>query len=254
MVEYSYPDENDQLTVQLIDREEPFEGYWEKSEEKALAHAEKFIDYTEARLLDVGCGEGRLFDRFKPYTDQIVGLEPDKDRRKSAIENTQTKDADIDISGRNFLEADFEKAFDIVLCSHVLQHVKTSNLNEFADRLRDNLVEGGLLIITASHSTQGSDVFMKSYSEQGNLKEEEVSEQEFNSLVTNEENILPAHLFTVESLRDILDGFDFKTVRVFHELHSRTFLDSLVFRDEWINLPLLKNRMGRDVMIVAQKN
>ena len=250
---YRYPDENDQLTVQLIEREEPYEGYWERSENEALSHAEKFIDRTEARILDVGCGEGRLFDRFEKYADEIIGIEPDKDRRKSAVKKAKRKEADIDISGLNFLEADFGEVFDIVLCSHVLQHVKTSDLSEFADRLRDNLVEGGLLILTTSHSTGRSDVFVKSYSEDAVLKEERVSEQEFNGLVTNDENVLPVHLFTIKNLEKLLEGFDFRTVRVFHELHSVTFLDSLVFRDKWINLPSLKKRVGRDVLVVAEK-
>jgi SAM-dependent methyltransferase len=250
---YWYPDENDQLTVRLIEREEPYEGYWERSEDEALSHAEKFIDRTEARILDVGCGEGRLFDRFEKYADGIIGIEPDKDRRNSAVKEAEVKETDIDISGRNFLEADFDQAFDIVLCSHVLQHVKTSDLDEFADRLRNNLVDGGLLILTTSHSAGRSDVFMKSYSEEGSLKEDEISERDFNSLVTNDENILPVHLFTIKNLEKLLEGFDFRAVRVFHELHSVTFLDSLMFRDKWVNLPFLKKRMGRDVLVVAEK-
>lgn len=253
MADYSYPDKGDHLTSQTIDREEPFEGYWERSENEVLSHAENFINQIEARLLDVGCGDGRLFNRFKDYADQIVGLEPDEDRRSSAIKKAEEIDTDIDVRGLDFLEADFEKAFDIVLCSHVLQHVKTSDLDDFAVRLRDNLVDGGLLILTTSHSTRRSDVFMKSYSENGSVKEDEVSEQEFNSLITNDKKILPVHLFTVASLKGLLNGFEFKSVHVFHELHNVTFLDSLVFRDEWINLPFLRKRMGRDVVIVAEK-
>lgn len=250
---YRYPDKDDRLTARFIDREEPYEGYWENSESEALSQAEKFVSGSDAHLLDIGCGEGRLFDRFEEYASSIVGLEPDTERKKLALQEAEGIDAEVDVRSQKFMEEDFDTAFDIVICSHVLQHIETSIISDFIDYLHHCLAEEGLLILTASHPTHKSDAFLKTYFEEGRLEEEKVSEQDFNSLVTNDENILPVHLFTVQNLEDLLEDFDLKTVRVFHELHSVTFLDSIIFRDKWINLPLLKKRTGRDVMIVAQK-
>lgn len=253
MTDYTYPDKGDSLTSQIIDKKEPFEGYWEKSENEVLSHAEKFIDQKDASILDIGCGEGRLFGRFKPYASKITGVEPDEARREKAVEEAESIEIDVDVRSEGFLDADFEEKFDIILCSHVIQHVNTSDLEDLALGLRKNLSEGGLLIITTSHSCSRNDIFMKSYFDNGPVEEEEVSEQEFNSLVINNENILPVHLFTLENLEILLKGFEFRSTRVFHELHSVTLLDYLIFRDKWINLPFLKKRMGRDVMVVAEK-
>lgn len=251
MSEYEYPDTDDRLTVRMIEEKEPYEGYWERSEEEVFSHAENFLTGEEISMLDIGCGDGRLFERFKTQVDEIKGLEPDPGRIEKAKD--RDTDMDVDLVSEGFLEADLQSEFDLIVCSHVLQHVETRNLERFAEKLYSKLEEEGILVITTSHSTLRDDIFLKSYLEDDVLIEERISEREFNSLITNDENILPVHLFTLDSLRSLLDRFDFKSTKVFHNLHRQTFLDTLVFRDRWANLPLLKRKMGRDVLVVAEK-
>ena len=78
---YIYPDKNDMLTMELIHQE--FDGvYWGKSEEDVLSHAMAAIDAIDGpkKLLDLGCGMGRLFEVFCPHVDYIQAVEPDKQR------------------------------------------------------------------------------------------------------------------------------------------------------------------------------
>lgn len=254
MSDYEYPDVDDRLTRELIDRKEPYPGYWEASENRVLSHAERFLNpEKKGRLLDIGCGDGRLLGKFDTYFGEIIGLEPDRDRLNKAKEGAGDLEASLELVNKTFLEADFEDTFDAVLCSHVLQHIQTSSIESFEAKIEDVLEQNGILILTTSHSGRKEDMFLKGYMEEGEFSEDKISEEEFNSLVTNDENVLPVHLFTIRNLRELLDGFRIKSVRVFHELHSRTFLDRMVFRDRWINIPGIRKRMGRDVMVVAEK-
>ncbi|MBO4360480.1 MAG: hypothetical protein J5822_06350, partial [Eubacteriaceae bacterium] len=70
MAEFSYPDENDRLTNELIHNDYDRE-YWHESEERILSDAEDYLIRTFGReelargaFLDLGCGTGRLIPRF----------------------------------------------------------------------------------------------------------------------------------------------------------------------------------------------
>ena len=83
-MKYNYPDKNDALTANLIDSE--FEDvYWMKSEDKVIEEAINAIKNLPERngkkkLLDLGCGMGRLIPVFAPYVNSITAVEPDHNR------------------------------------------------------------------------------------------------------------------------------------------------------------------------------
>ena len=82
---YQYPDKNDGLTVDLITR--TYDGvYWGESETALWDHVFPLLDAMAAprRLLNLGCGMGRLLPVFLPHTDSILGLEPDSERCAAA--------------------------------------------------------------------------------------------------------------------------------------------------------------------------
>ena len=100
-------------------------------EEFNLAHRARYtLSYLEqqnlvfegARILDVGCGEGSLLKEIKRRAPsiQIVGVEPDvafatfaRDYLKSNVYSTLAK-----------LSESGESAFDLIILSHVLEHVE----------------------------------------------------------------------------------------------------------------------------------
>lgn len=45
----------------------------------------KFVNFAEKRVLEIGCGEGRLIWKYAPETKQTVGIDPDHDALRVAI-------------------------------------------------------------------------------------------------------------------------------------------------------------------------
>jgi ubiquinone/menaquinone biosynthesis C-methylase UbiE len=48
----------------------------EKSERKVL---HKLVDFRDQRVLEVGCGEGRLTWEYARSAQQVIGIDPDPD-------------------------------------------------------------------------------------------------------------------------------------------------------------------------------
>ncbi len=40
----------------------------------------RFVDFANARVLEIGCGEGRLIWRYADAAQHVVGIDPDVDR------------------------------------------------------------------------------------------------------------------------------------------------------------------------------
>ena len=53
----------------------------------------------------------------------------------------------------DFIEHEFDRKFDVIFCSHVIEHQR--NVGDFLDRIYDVLSDGGILIISApNHSSE----------------------------------------------------------------------------------------------------
>jgi len=77
----------------------------------------KFADFTDRRVLEIGCGEGRLTWQYAKSTSATVGIDPDRDGLRAA-----RVDMPFDLQNKvHFACADardlpFSKAkFDIVI-------------------------------------------------------------------------------------------------------------------------------------------
>jgi ubiquinone/menaquinone biosynthesis C-methylase UbiE len=224
---YFYPDVDDKITNSLIKSKEPYKDYWKKSEDYALLFAEKIFERKYQRMLDLGAGGGRLTIKFSKYFNEITIIEPDKERFQKAKENIKRKN--INFIQTSFLSSKLSKDyFDVVICSHMIQHIKTKDITSTINKIRNTLKKNGILILLTNHSRKDYDVFTKLFLRNDIVKELKISENEFNSLITNRKMILPVHLFTMRTLKKILDNFSIIKSKVFH--------------------------FGRDVFIIARKN
>lgn len=155
---YRYPDEGDALTIALIHTESD-ETYWQASEEWVLGLAIQALQACGpvGRMLDLGCGMGRLLPVFSPYAKTLEGLEPDADRCAQAVQtaaglpNTTVRQGDF---------RDLSSMYDAVLCSHVLQHIPRADCVSLFRQLQAHTKPGALVIVTTTHTPGEADRFM----------------------------------------------------------------------------------------------
>src|SRR5687768_9410662 len=89
---YSYPDTGDKMIGEYIGDTEPWPGCWEESEQWVLKTVRRHIGALRSaakslRLLDAGCGTGRLLLQFQDLFQEIVGIDPDKSRLAETKKN-----------------------------------------------------------------------------------------------------------------------------------------------------------------------
>lgn len=95
----------------------------------------------DARVLDIGCGDGTLFQRFPGLFRAGVGIDP-------ALEcSVQTPTYRL-ISGTFPEQLEGETAFDVITLLAVLEHIPESHQPLFAEQLAEHLTKGGHLIVT----------------------------------------------------------------------------------------------------------
>lgn len=99
-----------------------------------------------AKVLDVGCGNGAHAATMREYGIDVVTID-NKPLNQLAVPEDRLKyfNAGQHIVD-DFMRHGFKKKFDVVWCSHVLEH--QVNPGMFIQRLVEFLKVGGLLVIT----------------------------------------------------------------------------------------------------------
>lgn len=210
---YTYPDQNDKLTIELINQE--FDGvYWGKSEEEVLTHAINAIDSIEGerKMLDLGCGLGRLFSTFAPHVDCIQALEPDKQRFIAAEKEAEDFDGKVSVKHGdiNVLKNDIQR-FQIVLMSHILQHIKEETIVEMLEGLEAKTEKDALLIVTTTHTTGENSLYFKEFWSENERKTMEIDKAEFEA-VFDEKDALPVCLFSQHAIKTIFERHGFEMI------------------------------------------
>ncbi len=106
---------------------------------KLLHFVEKFAQ-RNARVLDVGCGYGRYLVPLKKKGFDVLGV----DKNPKIIKENVEKGINC-ISLETFSEA--TSTFDIIICSHIIEHFCPEELLTFLNFYLSRLEKGGYLII-----------------------------------------------------------------------------------------------------------
>ena len=249
---------SDDIALTFVNSFEPYKGYWKKSEDYSLRLAESILKKRNTRkILDVGCGQGRLFERFSRQFQYVLGVDPDTVRVSRALEEVRRKGyANVEVKVGVIRDIELpENFFDAVFCCHVIQHMHTNKLQPFLKRTNQVLNEHGVLVLFFAHSKCKCDIFRQVFIKNDKIIWNEISEITFNTLIkSSKAKILPVRMFSIENLKQLLKSqFSILSIRVFNEFYPRNLLDNIVFRDHLINLPFLKYLFGGDVMIIAKK-
>lgn len=251
---YFYPDVGDINSLIYIENNEPYKGYWEKSENEVLKYFTEICKKKSNKtFLDIGTGNGSLLTRFEPYFKNITAIDPDEKRLAMAKEIFKGK-KNITFINQTLLNSKLKSnSFDVILCSHVIQLVRTPYLKDFVDKLYQVLKPGGKLVILTAHSRQNVDKYYKSFINYTDIKHEIITQEKFNLLRNNNENILPQHSFSIQNLRGLFSRFRILDTRVFHIMHKVNFVDRFCFRDDFYNLHPFKKKLGLDVYMLLKK-
>lgn len=237
---YTYPDKNDEITIAMINKieKQKGKGYWQKSELRIINKMIKTIKQLikkegKTSFLDSGCGDGRLTPKFEPYFDFITLLDPDAKRIKIA-KNLIKKEKFIDKVEFEVIPLEsinYNNKFDVILCSHVLQHVYTDNVSIILKNIKNALKTNGLFFITTCNSLKNDDYYTKQYLKNSHLIEKVITKEEFNYLI-NKNNVLPIHYFTKKNITNLLNNLefnilDFKTFHLKRDMYISASLEKL---------------------------
>jgi len=177
---FHYADQGDVLTDQLIQREyDP--DYWGRSEDAVLDRAVAAIRarfgeerMQSLRLLDLGCGEGRLIPRFAALLGSVTALEPDPERcagaaglvRKESLENAEV----LNLTGGEYRQKRPGERFDVVLCSHVFQHIGFETFAGILEDIRAMANPGALFLFTTTFTAGTENVYTAEFLSEGERK------------------------------------------------------------------------------------
>ncbi|MGE5473866.1 MAG: class I SAM-dependent methyltransferase [Ignavibacteriales bacterium] len=238
---YIYPDTNDTLITSFINEYEIEEGYWKRSEDYIIRLMKKYIkDYIPSSnrvLMDAGCGIGRLIPVFEKMFSKIYAVEPDNKRfldTKKTLDLFQLN-SKVECINTPIREVTTNQKFDIIICSHVIQHIPISEVETTIKKFNKLIAEDGILFILTSYSPYKEDYCTKQYISNSNFISENINEEEFERILNKETGVLPVRFYTKTSILRILYEFDFEIID-FKKYHK------------------IKNCKGfRDLLIVARK-
>ena len=97
-----------------------------------IVSCRNLIGSTYKSVLDIGSGHGMHTKVFRAIGMEVFQLD----------KYSETAEYKVD-----FIEHDFDKKFDIVFCSHVIEHQR--NVGNFLDKIFDVMNDDGLLLISA---------------------------------------------------------------------------------------------------------
>ncbi len=60
---------------------------WQDPDDSELRYFHEFVDVANQRVLEIGCGDGRLTWRYAAAAAQVVGIDPDADDLELALED-----------------------------------------------------------------------------------------------------------------------------------------------------------------------
>ena len=121
--------------------------YWEDAEDMYDPVADRvdnpleilyeYINSTDSKILDVGCGSGNLLQKFhkKGYTD-LYGTD---------LGYIEKKGQDINFKKGDIYNIPFDKKFDVIISTHVLEHLY--DINKAVASLVNSLEDEGILYL-----------------------------------------------------------------------------------------------------------
>ncbi|MCA1607710.1 MAG: class I SAM-dependent methyltransferase, partial [Acidobacteria bacterium] len=139
--------------------------------------------------------------------------------------------------------------FDLIVCSHVIQHVPTAELAPLLRRLYELTAQGGTLLLAYSRAPVGCDRFGIDRIEDGVIRSLPLTREQFDAAFSGDG--LPIRYFDPVSLARQAHkvGWEETWSWTYHVLDNFGVLDSYIDRDELVNdVGPLRQQLGRDML------
>ncbi|MFD8499042.1 class I SAM-dependent methyltransferase [Amycolatopsis sp. NPDC059657] len=250
---YRYPDTGDRVTASFIAQHEPYDGYWRASEDAALTRLagklEALGDREHVRALDAGCGEGRLLPWIAKFAARITAADPDPERL-AAAKNAKLPEATQVAFEVSPITGVRGGPFDLIMCSHVIQHVPTAELQPLLDGLRAVAAPGASLVLSFSRAPFGRGGYSIDRISPDGVRSEHVGQSRFDEALASGE-ALPVRLVDPEQLTAMAAdaGWAPEWDWTYHVLDDLGVVDEHTDRDELVNAaPALRRQLGRDMV------
>jgi len=210
---YKYPDIDDRNFYGNIKNTD-----WEDGglEDKYIYEAIQYIPKEQRKtILDAGCGLGKQIPKLISYFEKIIAIDPDKERLKKA-EEIFNRAKNIEFSCASIQEFVRKEILDCILCSQIIQHVHTKDVQVILDKFKSLLKKSGYLIILTTNCLDEKDVFLKVNCETN--EHIPLTEEAYNGCVEINDIHLPTRLFTEITLKRLLNdaGFEILFLRKFN--------------------------------------
>ena len=118
---------------------------------RARSHYE-YVKKFGRSVLDVGAGEGLTSIYFSKKGFGVVAIEPDSKN----VKTLKIKYPNIKVFQTNFEDLQLNEKFDIIIMSHVLEHV--FDIEQFLISLKNLLTDKGILFIEVPNCSSKSDL------------------------------------------------------------------------------------------------
>jgi SAM-dependent methyltransferase len=132
-----------QFSIQKDDETVNFPVWFAHTTLVGLLHKTEF-----KKVLDIGCGEGLVSKIFKSLNKEVTTIEPGEGKPRLPEFDPIIIDYKDD-----YLNINFEEKFDVIWCSHVLEHIRNPAI--FLDKIFNDLNEGGTLALTVPYNDGG---------------------------------------------------------------------------------------------------
>ncbi len=219
---YNYPDPGDRVTAKMISSiSDP--DRWDAEEQRILSSLRSELRQIEPPrvVLDVGAGIGRL---TRALGDLIIAadlLEPDLARARRAKDFIKATAPQLSANVYTVESELPEQTYDLVLLSHVIQHLLPREAQRLVAFSADRCRPGGLFYLaTTLASPDRSNWRLASIDESGHWTERAVSEDLFSKQVAKPVlGTLPVREFSQVELARALRavGIELLAVLPFHE-------------------------------------
>ncbi len=223
---YTYPDIDDRLTMDLINKVS-VSNYWEESEKDVLAIIRHHLESLDrpADFLDLGSGMGRLLPFFAPLVNTLTAAEPDplrytgtaaaagKLREDFPEKKICTVCGDI-TSVTPETGAPDSGIFHAVMNSHVIQHIPMSVTEQMMQGLRERTAEGSFLFMTTTYCSGPEDRYSMEYFLDGIRTSERITRAKFEE-VFGKTGILPVAFYTPETIKKLAGKYGFEILQIY---------------------------------------